>query len=60
MISGECAYACSTKEKNDTGGYQDNGGSNGEKKLYLCVKETNRKMCPYVNNYCACVKYEPR
>lgn len=60
MISGECAYACAAKENNGTGTCQDNGSNNGAKKVYICVKETNRKTCPYVNNYCACVKYEPR
>ena len=60
MINGECAYACCAKESNGSGGTHDNGATNGEKKIYICVKEANRKACPYVNNYCACIKYEPR
>lgn len=59
MINGECAYACSSKDGNGNQVKQTDNG-NSDKKVYLCIKENTRKTCPYVNNYCACPKYEPR
>jgi hypothetical protein len=59
MINGECAYACACKENNENGSAKNNGDSE-EKKVYICVKETVRKACPYVGNCSACNRYEPR
>ena len=59
MINGECAYVCCSKDTNSDQIQQKNNGCSA-KQVYLCVKESNRKICPYVNNYSACPKYEPR
>ncbi len=55
MKNGECVYVFESKPAN---GNMPNG--NSEKKIYYCVKENGRKICQFINNYCACPKYEPR
>lgn len=57
MKNGECAYIFESKPANGN----SNAAANGEtQKVYICVKENDKKICRYLNNYCACPKYEPR
>ncbi len=63
MINGECAYACGSRAKNentDECNSSTRSVNNDTNKIYLCVKEMTKKICPYVSNYSACPRYEPR